>query len=299
MTASQQKVEQYFREKAAVIEREMNRYLTADQVPPVLMDAMRYSLFAGGKRLRPVLLLAAMESLGKDWEGGLPAACAVEMIHTYSLIHDDLPAMDNDDYRRGKLTNHKVYGDAIAILAGDGLLTHAFSVLCRLPEYGHSAEKVAQLVKELSVRAGISGMVGGQAADLLAENRSLTLEELQEIHRHKTADLIVWSIRSGGILANAEAAVLKELTTYGECIGLAFQIQDDILDVVGDREKLGKRPGSDEVNNKATYPALLGLDASREELDRMVSKASEALRKAGLEQSILSDIANFIINRDY
>ncbi|MBO8170371.1 MAG: polyprenyl synthetase family protein [Bacillaceae bacterium] len=289
---------QYLQEKAAQVEKGFKTYLTDEDVPEPLRESVRYSLFAGGKRLRPVLLLATMEALNGNSDSGLPAACAVEMIHTYSLIHDDLPAMDDDDYRRGKPSNHKVFGDAMAILAGDALLTHAFETISHLVDTGHDADKVVRLTRELAHFAGIRGMVGGQAADLLGENQQLTLEELQYIHQHKTADMIVFCVRAGAILADASPSQINALTRYGRHIGLAFQIQDDILDVIGDEQKLGKAVGSDEAKNKSTYPALIGLDSSRQKLNDMIKDAKQALAEAGVEKTVLAQIADFVISRD-
>ena len=252
----------FMQEKMDIVEQSLKNYLSMDGVPEPLGESMSYSVDAGGKRLRPILVLATMEALGKPSAPGLPVACAIEMLHTYSLIHDDLPAMDNDDYRRGKLTNHKVFGEAIAILGGDGLLTLAFETLCQVNDASVSPGQLLQIVRELAVFAGPKGMVGGQAADLAGENQQLSLSELQFIHQHKTADLLMFCVRAGGILAGAKEDQLAHLTRFAQNIGLAFQIQDDILDVLGDEEKLGKPVGSDEKLNKATYPSLLGMDQS-------------------------------------
>ncbi|WP_096467678.1 polyprenyl synthetase family protein [Aneurinibacillus soli] len=288
------------RERAELVGARLIEEITNDAIPATLQEAMLYSLAAGGKRLRPILLLAVLEAFGKPQVLGMPAACAIEMIHTYSLIHDDLPGMDNDDLRRGRPTNHKVYGEATAILAGDALLTHAFETVCRTMEAGVPAARVVQIVQELSVFAGAQGMVGGQCADMEGENRSLTLEELQYIHRHKTGDLLVFCVRAGALLGDASAEQLDALTTYAERIGLAFQIQDDILDVVGDEAKIGKPVGSDEERQKSTYPGLLGLDESRRLLVCAIAEAHEALSVAGLpNDAMLRALADFIMNRDH
>ncbi|WP_414859241.1 polyprenyl synthetase family protein [Paenibacillus haidiansis] len=270
-------------------------------VPKQLGEAMKYSLMAGGKRLRPLLVIAAAESLGGSREAALPVACAVEMVHTYSLIHDDLPAMDDDDYRRGKLTNHKVFGEAMAILAGDGLLTHAFySAVQASRRYGVAAEAVLAIIEELSVYAGPSGMVGGQAADMEGEQGLTDLKQLQYIHEHKTGDLIVFSLKAGGRVASASSEQLAALETYGRAIGLAFQIQDDILDLTGDETKLGKKTQSDVKQGKVTYPYFLGLEASKAEVDRLTRIAKEAVTGGSIPHpDNLLAIADYLLQRDH
>ena len=293
-------LELYMRERAELVGARLVEEITNDAIPVTLREAMLYSVNAGGKRLRPVLLLAVLEAFRKPLSLGMPAACAVEMIHTYSLIHDDLPAMDDDDLRRGRPTNHKGYGEAMAILAGDALLTHAFETVCQAIKEGVPAAQVVQIVQELAVFAGAKGMVGGQSADMEGENRALTLEELQYIHRHKTGDLLVFCVRAGALLADATVAQLAALTVYAERIGLAFQIQDDILDVVGDEAKIGKPVGSDEERQKSTYPALLGLEQSRRLLVQTIAEAHDALSAADLpNDTMLRALADFIMNRDH
>lgn len=290
----------YIQEKADLIAERLARYMDTDGIPETLRQAMRYSLLAGGKRLRPVLVLATLEAFGNPIATGVPVGCAVEMIHTYSLIHDDLPAMDNDDFRRGKPTNHKVYGEAMAILAGDALLTQAFETVCEAEAAGASAVSVLKIVRELASYAGARGMVGGQCADMEGENTQLTLAQLKYIHQHKTADLLVFCVRAGAILANADERQLALLTRYANNIGLAFQIQDDILDVTGDFAKIGKPVGSDEQRHKSTYPSLIGMEESRELLHQLVAEANQALTEAELvNDSILRALAAFIIERDY
>lgn len=290
----------FIKEKKDFIEEGLRRFITHGNIPVTLAESMAYSIDAGGKRMRPILVLATMEALGQPSEKGLPVACAVEMLHTYSLIHDDLPAMDNDDYRRGKLTNHKVYGEGVAILAGDGLLTQAFETICEGASFGLDPSRLLQIVRELAVYAGPRGMVGGQAADLEGENKSLTLPELQYIHQHKTADLLIFCVRAGAILAGASETQLAHLTHYAQNIGLAFQIQDDILDVTGDEEKLGKPVGSDEKLNKSTYPSLLGLEESQRLLSEHIECALQALTEADLADSrVLVSLARFIQQRDH
>lgn len=272
--------------------------VTAIDAPAPLLESMEYSLLAGGKRIRPIFLFATLEALEQNPEIGLDTACALEMIHTYSLIHDDLPAMDDDDYRRGKLTNHKVYGEAMAILAGDALLTHAFYLLAKGAPEGQQVNTKA-MFQELSVLAGPSGMVGGQVADLLGENKQLTLEELYYIHQHKTADLLIGAVRLGGHLGQASEEQMEHLTAYAKHIGLAFQIQDDILDEVGDQAKLGKRVGSDKENAKTTFVSLLGMQGARNALLQHVQKSKEALAQADFQSSLLEELADYMIAREF
>lgn len=272
-------------------------------VPSKLRESMDYSLLAGGKRLRPILVLAAAEAVAGDEsaaERAMPFAAAVEMIHTYSLIHDDLPALDNDDYRRGRLTNHKVYGDATAILAGDGLLTHAFYVASQAARLGVPAERALAVVSELARFAGLPGMVGGQIADMLGEQGVTSLEQLEYIHLHKTSDLIAFSLRAGGHAVGADETQLASLGVFGRNVGLAFQIQDDILDLIGDAEKLGKPVKSDERQEKVTYPYLIGLDESRNRVRQLTAEANEALTGAGLAApERLREIADYLLSRDH
>jgi len=284
-------VEQYLSEKAAKTEQALAVYVdTWHGVPENLLKAVRYSLFAGGKRLRPALALGAAEIVSGDDTPALPAACAIEMIHTYSLIHDDLPALDNDDLRRGRPTSHKVFGEATALLAGDALLTMAFDMA------GQSGN--ALVIREIAQAAGVSGMVGGQQYDLEAEGKSLTLNELQRVHACKTGALIRVSVRAGALLAGADEADLAALTVYGEQIGLAFQIADDILNVVGSEEALGKPVGSDASRVKSTYPALLGLDRARGLAEAAVTEATSALAGFGSEADPFRALARFVVDRD-
>jgi geranylgeranyl diphosphate synthase type II len=293
----------YLSTKKALIDEALDGYLQAcPGLPGPLLEAMRYSVFAGGKRLRPILALAAGEAVGGDPEPILPAACAIELIHTYSLIHDDLPALDNDDYRRGKLTNHKVFGEDIALVAGDGLLTHAFELLSTAYGNGLVSLTVAlRLVREISAAAGIKGMVAGQLVDLQAEGEEPNAEMLEYIHRHKTGDMITASVRVGAIIAGATKSQLAALTKYARNLGLAFQIVDDILDVVGDRKKLGKSVGKDADQKKMTYVALYGLDAAKKMMHETVERAKAAL--AGLNGNgrvaPLLSLADFVVNRDH
>ncbi|GED66540.1 farnesyl-diphosphate synthase [Brevibacillus reuszeri] len=290
----------YLKEKISFIENNLVPALEQQGVPSALYESMKYSLMAGGKRLRPMLVLAVLEALDKPIERGIPFAVALEMIHTYSLIHDDLPAMDDDDLRRGKPTNHKVFGEATAILAGDALLTRAFSLIAE--QYGEradvSASTTVKLIAELGKRAGATGMVGGQMADIEGETKQLNLEQLEFIHRHKTGDLLIAALRGGGYLAEATEAQMDALTRYGVCIGLAFQIQDDILNVEGDASELGKAVGSDADRQKATYPSLLGLAESKKRLLALIEEAKAALAEAGIEHSALSPLADYVRNRN-
>jgi geranylgeranyl diphosphate synthase type II len=294
--------QQYLKSHQARVEHELTSGFPADwSIPDVLRQSSQYSLLAGGKRLRPILVLAATESLGGDIEAAMPVACAIECIHTYSLIHDDLPAMDNDDYRRGKLTNHKVYGEAMAILAGDALLTHAFYLVTQsATKHQVPAERVVKIVEELAKYAGAPGMVGGQVADICAEQGMTHLAELEYIHTHKTSDLIIFSLRAGGILAGASALQLEALTQFGLCLGLAFQIQDDILDVIGDEKKLGKPLKSDEKQNKVTFPYFIGLEASEQRVIELTKQAKDAITRGQInDPTRLLQLADYLMNRDH
>jgi geranyltranstransferase len=262
---------------------------------PILRESMEYSLMAGGKRLRPILLMAAADAVGADGTRFLPVACALEMIHTYSLIHDDLPAMDDDDYRRGKLTNHMVYGDAVAILAGDALLTLAFTVILRQKDV--SAEALLHVVDEISRAAGAEGMVGGQVLDLGAEGGHISMEELRRVHMGKTGALFHAALRSGAILADATEEQLAALTSYADHFGLAFQITDDILDVIGTSEEIGKPVGSDEKNHKSTYVSLTSLTEAQELARHTAEEAETALSIFGTEADFLRDLVAHLVNR--
>ena len=261
-----------------------------------LAKAMEYSLMAGGKRLRPILLMAAADAVNNSGEKFLTIATSIEMIHTYSLIHDDLPAMDNDDYRRGKLTNHKVFGEATAILAGDALLTLAFEVMTR--QENISPEILLQVVKEMSTAAGQSGMVGGQSIDIESEGKKIDIDTLRKMHLGKTGALFKAAIRSGAILAGANPQQLDALTIYAEKFGLAFQITDDILDVVGDEKNLGKPIGSDAKNNKSTYVTLTSLEEARNLAHKAVDDAVDALKIFGAEADFLRELVKYLIGRN-
>ena len=286
-----------WKKKRELVEAALIRELEAGEtLSATLADSMRYSLLAGGKRLRPILLMAAAEAVGGKGEDYLTTACAIEMIHTYSLIHDDLPSMDNDDYRRGKLTNHKIYGAGMATLAGDALLTLAFEVMLRQP--AASAETIAAVVFEMSRAAGPYGMVGGQALDLEGEGKHLDMAALQKMHMGKTGALFRAAIRSGAILAGAGETELAALTIYAERFGLAFQITDDILDVTGDEKTIGKPVGSDVRNEKATYVTLTSLDEAKTLAQNAVDEAVAALRVFGERAAFLRDLALFLLKRE-
>ena len=282
--------------RRALVEKALVQELKSE--PPIdktLADAMEYSLMAGGKRLRPILLMAAADAVGVDGAQFVTTGCAIEMIHTYSLIHDDLPAMDNDDYRRGKLTNHKVYGAGMATLAGDALLTLAFEVMLR--QKGATEATRLAVVREMSRAAGMNGMVGGQAIDLESEGKEIPMERLREMHMGKTGALFRAAVRSGAILAGATDDQLATLTKYADAFGLAFQITDDILDVVGDEATIGKPVGSDERNHKSTYVTLLSLEKAQALAKETVDTAVAALASFGSEADFLRDLVQMLIER--
>lgn len=293
-------LEEYLHRQRQRIEASLDTLLPAsDSYPPLLMEAMRYSVFAGGKRLRPILLLAATEAVDGDTTAVLPAACALEYIHTYSMIHDDLPAMDDDAYRRGKLTSHKVYGEAMAILAGDALLTHAFEVMSS-PQLAaiFPPDVLAQATYRLARAAGSFGMIGGQVVDILSEGKQVDLETLEYIHRHKTAALIEAAVTMGAILGGASPAYIQALEQYGHCVGWAFQITDDILDVEGDATLLGKEVGRDVQLEKVTYPALLGIEPSRQHARTLMQKGLSALTPLQAKAECLRQIAEYVVMRN-
>jgi geranylgeranyl diphosphate synthase type II len=291
-------LEIYLREAAKDVDAALNDLLPRASVkPPTIHRAMRYSLFAGGKRMRPVLCLAAAEACGGKRVSALPAACAVECVHTYSLIHDDLPCMDDDDLRRGRATSHKVFGEAVAVLAGDALLTIAFEILASIRE--PSRHSLRDFLKDLSVAAGSRRLIAGQVADLEAEGRKSSRSELRYIHECKTAAMIVVSLKLGAMSANATRAQLQALADFGYHLGLAFQVIDDILDITQTSERLGKSAGKDVAAQKTTYPALIGLDASRKEARRLTARAHRALDLFGLRAARLRQIADHLLAREY
>nr|WP_235946744.1 farnesyl diphosphate synthase [Paenibacillus glycinis] len=286
------------------IEEALQASLPQDwDIPPTLRESMMYSLEAGGKRLRPILVLSAAEAVERAENArkiAMPVACAVEMIHTYSLIHDDLPAMDDDDFRRGKPTNHKVFGEAMAILAGDGLLTHAFYSVTRSAALGAPPEVALAIVSDLARLAGVPGMVGGQVADIHGVQGVTSLEELEYIHLRKTSDLLVFSVLAGARIGGATQPQLEALQRFARKLGLAFQIQDDILDLVGDEAKLGKPVQSDVEERKVTYPFLIGMEESEALVVRLTQEAKQALDEANLAQpDTLRAIADYLMSRDH
>ncbi len=292
-------IKTYLAKKRAAVDGALESMVPRSRAyPPKVFEAMRYSLFAGGKRVRPVLAIASAEALGVRDAGFLPIASALELIHTYSLIHDDLPAMDNDDYRRGRPTCHKVYGDAIAILAGDGLLNMAFEALSdprRLKAV--PAKRLVGIIREVSRASGCVGMVGGQVVDMESEGKDVDLATLEYIHTHKTGALIRASVRVGALYAGASETRLRSLTLYGELIGLAFQIADDILDLTGTQEEIGKDVGSDLKKGKTTYPSFYGLEESRRRAREVTDRAVAALRAFDKKADPLRELAKYIVTR--
>lgn len=290
-------LQSYLEDRTELINRALDRFLPKESArPATIHKAMRYSLFAGGKRLRPALCLAAAAACGGDEEDALPLAGAVECIHTYSLIHDDLPAMDNDDFRRGKPTNHKVFGEGIAVLAGDALLTQAFEIAAQArgwPRYPHQT-----LVLEIARASGSLQLIAGQVADLEAEGRKISATELKYIHERKTSALLCCSARLGGMSANCNAAQLQALTDFGYNVGLAFQIIDDILDITQTSEQLGKTAGKDTAAQKATYPSIVGLEKSKKIAQQLTQRAFEALTMFKGKAAALEALANYLLVRD-
>lgn len=288
----------YLATRQKEVDRALDRFLPKENAKPsTIHKAMRYSLFAGGKRLRPILCLAAAEACGGATEAAMPLACAMECIHTYSLIHDDLPSMDNDDFRRGRPTCHKVFGDGIAVLAGDALLTIAFEIAATAqPTRRYD---MAQIISEIAVAAGSRKLIAGQVADLEAEGQPITRAGLRYIHENKTAAMLSASVRLGAMTANATARQLEAIRAFGAALGLAFQVIDDILDVTQTSEKLGKSAGKDVAAQKATYPAVIGLEKSRKEAQRLTNEAHAALEPFGGRAETLRAIAAYLLEREY
>lgn len=288
----------YLDDRRGRIEAALDRLLPSLDAPPrTLHEAIRYSVLAPGKRLRPTLVIAAAEAVGGTAEAVMPTACAMECIHAFSLIHDDLPCMDNDDYRRGRLTNHKVYGEALALLAGDALLALAFQLIAENAGAA-PAERILPILRLVAEASGTWGMVGGQVVDMESQGRDISVETLRYIHEHKTGALLTASVLSGALLAGADEGQVQALRTYGEHIGLAFQIADDILDVTGDEAKIGKPVGSDEQNDKATYPKLFGLEESLRRAHTEVEAALTTLSRFDARAEPLRGIARYIVERD-
>jgi geranylgeranyl diphosphate synthase type II len=290
-------LQQFLATRTKTVNAALDKFLPSDKTrPATIHKAMRYSLFAGGKRMRPALCLAAAAACSGREANALPLACAIECIHTYSLIHDDLPAMDNDDFRRGKPTNHKVFGEGIAVLAGDALLTQAFEIAAQAkgwPRYPHR-----DLILEIAKASGSLQLVAGQVADLEGEGKKLFVNELRYIHERKTSALLCCSVRLGGMSANCTAAQLKALTDFGYHVGLAFQVIDDILDVTQTSEQLGKTAGKDTRSQKATYPAIVGLEKSRQIAEQLTAKAFAALKVFKGRAIALEALAEFLLKRD-
>ncbi len=290
-------LEAYMKQQAATVNRALGRFLpTARTRPATIHQAMRYSLFAGGKRIRPILTLAAAEACGGRPADALPLACAVECIHTYSLIHDDLPAMDNDDFRRGRPTSHKVYGEGIAILAGDALLTQAFDITAQAKP--SKRYPTSTLIREITGASGSLKLIAGQVADLEGEGMDLTVTKLRYIHERKTSALLSCSTRLGGMSANCTTRQLKALSDFGCHVGLAFQVIDDILDVTQTTEQLGKTAGKDEATAKATYPSIVGLEKSKKIATQLTTKAFAALKPFKGQAAALEALAGYLLKRE-
>ncbi len=287
----------YLKEQIALVDAALDDYLPEAALAPSLVhEAMRYSVFAGGKRLRPILTLAAAEACGGRLEAAMPGACAVEVMHTYSLVHDDLPCMDDDDLRRGRPTSHKVYGEGMAVLIGDALLTEAFAMIASISE--NDTFTVKDYLKQFAKTGGSCELIGGQVLDLEGEGKTLSHQELIKIHEAKTAALLVCSLRLGGMSAAASDDQLQALTDFGYHLGLAFQVIDDILDVTQSTEVLGKTAGKDEATDKATYPSILGLEESKQEAARLTQQALEALKPLGKKAHRLEQIAHYLLKRE-
>ncbi|PBF91431.1 polyprenyl synthetase family protein [Clostridioides difficile] len=291
---------QCLKEKASFVEKVLKEYMPKEEgYQKTVIEAMNYSLSAGGKRLRPILTLEACKIVGGNEDEAIPFAIAIEMIHTYSLIHDDLPALDNDDLRRGRPTNHKVYGEAMGILAGDALLNYAFEVMLAGSINKENPEKYLKSINEIAKGAGIYGMIGGQVVDVESENKQIEKEKLDYIHMNKTAAMMVGCMRAGATIGGANSEQMEEITKYAKNIGLSFQIVDDILDIVGDEAKLGKKVGSDIENHKSTYPSLLGLDKSKEIAHNLIDEAKKSIEKLSDDVDFLKGLAEYIIDREY
>lgn len=290
---------EYLKEKGKIVEEALDRYLPGEsEMPVTLHKAMRYSMMAGGKRIRPILCIASCEAVGGKAKKALPVACAMEMVHTYSLIHDDLPAMDNDDLRRGRPTNHKVFGEAVAILAGDALLTEAFRIMTNFNlRKTVRPDAILDVVNDLASASGSFGMVGGQVVDMESEGVDIDLPTLEYLHTRKTGALILASIKGGAKIGEGTDEEIEALTRYGECLGLAFQIADDILDIEGNIEETGKDVGSDLERKKATYPSILGMAASKERASELIDMAIDSLKGFDQKAEPLREIAKYVVKR--
>lgn len=290
----------YLKEKVELLEIEIENELNELFYPEIIAEGMKYSLLNGGKRLRPILLLATLELLNSNIKKGIKSAIALEMIHSYSLVHDDLPALDNDEYRRGRLTTHKKFGEAEAILIGDALLTHSFYLLSEKNLEFLNSEKIVKIISKTSLYSGINGMIGGQTIDIESENKSIDLETLKYIHSHKTGKLIRLPVEIACIIAGANMSIQNILMEYADLIGLAFQVKDDILDIEGSFENLGKNVGSDSKLNKSTYPSLLGLEESKKILKYTIDRAKKIINDnfSSEKKEILIALADYIENRN-
>lgn len=288
------------KQKASYIEELLKEYMPKEEgYQKTVIEAMNYSLSANGKRLRPILTLEACRAVGGNEVDAIPFAMGIEMIHTYSLIHDDLPALDNDDLRRGRPTNHKVYGEAMAILAGDSLLNYAFEVMLSNSINKEDPNRYLKAINEIAKTSGVYGMIGGQVVDVESENIAIEKEKLDFIHMNKTAAIMIGCMRAGAIVGGADEKKLEQITTYGKNIGLAFQIVDDILDIVGDEAKLGKNIGSDIENNKSTYPSLLGLEKSKQIAHALIDEAKQNVKGLCGDTEFLEGLAEYIISREH
>lgn len=291
-------IKQHLNRYIELVNRELERYMSIHPSKnKTLIDAMNYSLMAGGKRLRPILAIASYEIFNNQLEEILPYACAIEMIHTYSLIHDDLPAMDNDDYRRGKPTNHKVFGEGIAVLAGDGLLNYAFEIMLQDAVKRRNMKPYVEGMQVIANSAGINGMIGGQVVDLESENRIIDGDTLEYIHLNKTAALITAPLKIGAIIGQASEKDVANMEFIGRNLGLAFQIRDDVLDIIGENDKLGKNIGSDENKQKSTYPSIYGLEYSVNKVKELTLSSNEKLMEYD-NSTFLYELSNYLINRD-
>ena len=291
---------QALKERANQVESLLKQYMPKEEgYQKTIIEAMNYSLNAGGKRLRPILAMEACSIVGGNIEDVIPFAVAIEMIHTYSLIHDDLPALDNDDLRRGKKTNHIVFGEDMAILAGDALLNYAFEVMLSNSIDKENPNKYLKAINEIAKTSGIYGMIGGQVVDIQSENKKISKEKLDYIHNNKTAAIIIGCMRAGATIGNATEEQLENITKYAKNIGLSFQIVDDILDIIGDESKLGKKVGSDIENHKSTYPSLIGLEESKKVAYELIEEAKNSIKLIDSNAKFLNELADYIIDREY
>lgn len=292
----QEEIKKIFNEYKNIVEKKLDEYIPI-KYPEKIWESMRYSVLAGGKRLRPIMVLETCRVLCGSYEQAIPTACAIEMLHSQSLIHDDLPCMDNDDYRRGKLTNHKVFGESTAVLAGDALLSFAPQVILQNTPKTVSSDTLLKVLEEFVVAAGAEKLIAGQVVDIDSEGKQISKETLNYIHENKTGALFKLSMRTGALLAQAKPEQIQAVTDYAQKIGLAFQIMDDILDVTSTLEELGKTPGKDAKENKATYVSLYGLDVSKNQVSSLCHKACDILEKNGIKSEVLKAIANSINER--